>query len=102
MTDIENDGAPQGPLSDIPTIEAAKAVAHPLRAQILHTLDGEPRSPQSLSQALDQPLGNVSYHVTVLRDLGAIELTGIRQVRGALEHFYKARWRVRVEVDQIG
>jgi DNA-binding transcriptional ArsR family regulator len=101
MTDIENEGAADGPLREVPTIEAAKAVSHPLRVQILQTLDGEPRSPQSLAQELEQPLGSVSYHVIVLRDLGAIELTGIRQVRGALEHFYKARWRVRVEVDRI-
>ena len=87
-------------MSEIST-DAAKAVSHPLRVQILDALRREPRSPQSLAQELEEPLGNVSYHVTVLRDLGAVELTGTRQVRGAVEHFYRAKWKVRVEVDRI-
>lgn len=81
--------------------EAAKAVAHPLRAAILGALAGEALSPNVLARRLDEPLGNVSYHVTVLRDLGAIELVDTAPRRGAIEHFYQARWRVRVDVETL-
>ena len=66
----------------------AKALSHPLRQRILERLsaDGE-ASPSQLSHALDEPLGNVAYHVRILHGLGFVELVGTRQVRGALEHY---------------
>ena len=88
-------------MSDIPSVDAAKAVSHPIRLQILETLDGKPRSPQSLAAELDERLTNLSYHVKVLEQLGAIELTGTRSVGGAIEHFYRARWRVRIEAEPV-
>jgi DNA-binding transcriptional ArsR family regulator len=80
--------------------QAAKALAHPLRAQILTELTEE-ASPKTLARRLKQPLGSVSYHVGVLEQLGCIELTRTRPVRGALEHFYRARVRVRIELEEI-
>ncbi len=80
--------------------QAAKALAHPLRAQILSELTEE-ASPKTLARRLKQPLGSVSYHVGVLEQLGCIELTRTRPVRGALEHFYRARVRVRIELEEI-
>ena len=69
----------------------AKALSHPLRQRILERLSvsGE-ASPSELSHALDEPLGNVAYHVRILQRLGFVELVGTRQVRGALEHHYRA------------
>ncbi len=78
--------------------DAAKAVAHPLRARILETLAGEARSPNELAAEFNEPLGNVSYHVVVLRDLGMVELVATAQRRGAVEHFYRARFRVELDV----
>jgi hypothetical protein len=43
-------------------------------------------------------LGNVRYHVTTLRELGLIEQVHTTPRRGALEHYYRARCRVRVEI----
>lgn len=80
--------------------QAAKALAHPLRAQILAELVEE-ASPKTLARRLKQPLGSVSYHVGVLQNLGCVELTRTRPVRGALEHFYRARVRVRIELEEI-
>jgi DNA-binding transcriptional ArsR family regulator len=70
--------------------ELLQALNHPLRRRILRTLHeaGEARSPIELSQAFDTPLSNVSYHVKVLREKGAIALTDRRPVRGTAEHFY--------------
>lgn len=84
------------PVSDIPSVAAAKAVLHPIRLRILETLDGEPRSPRSLAAELDEPLPNLSYHVKTPERPGAIELTGTRSPRGAT-----ALLRVRVEVEPI-
>lgn len=70
-----------------------KAMAHPLRHRILEELNAKQASPAELAQKLDEPLGNVAYHVQVLLDCDAIELVGTQPVRGALEHFYRATTR---------
>ena len=88
-------------MSKRPVVEAAKAVGHPLRARILEALAGEPRSPNELAVEFGEPLGNVSYHVTVLRDLAMIELVDTAPRRGAVEHYYQAKWRVRLELEPL-
>ncbi len=65
-----------------------RALSHPLRQRILRSLDQGEASPAQLSRELGEPIGNVSYHVKVLSQLGAIELVRTAPVRGALEHFY--------------
>jgi DNA-binding transcriptional ArsR family regulator len=69
----------------------AKALSHPLRQRILERLsvDGE-ASPTQIARVLDERLPNVAYHVRVLLELNCVELVGTRQVRGALEHYYRA------------
>ena len=69
----------------------AKALSHPLRQRILQRLnEGGIRSPNELSRELGDPLGNVSYHVRILRVLDCVELVRTEQRRGALEHYYRA------------
>jgi DNA-binding transcriptional ArsR family regulator len=67
-----------------------KALAHPLRQQLLIALSEKVASPSELAEELNEPLGNVSYHVRMLVDLGCIELVSTTPRRGALEHHYKA------------
>jgi DNA-binding transcriptional ArsR family regulator len=69
----------------------AKALSHRLRVQILQRLEeaGE-ASPKELAQALGEPVGNVSYHVRILRELDCVELVRTEPRRGALAHFYRA------------
>jgi DNA-binding transcriptional ArsR family regulator len=69
----------------------AKALSHPLRQRILERLnrDGE-ASPTELARRLDERLPNVAYHVRILVELDCLELVRTRQVRGALEHHYRA------------
>jgi DNA-binding transcriptional ArsR family regulator len=72
----------------------AKALSHPLRPRILQRLDEDGvASPNQLAMALGEPLGNVSYHVRVLRELDCAELVRTEPRRGALEHFYRATAR---------
>jgi DNA-binding transcriptional ArsR family regulator len=68
----------------------AKALAHPLRVQLLTALNDGVASPNELAKKLDEPLTNVSYHVRMLHDLGCIELVDTEPRRGALEHYYRA------------
>jgi len=70
-----------------------KALAHPLRERILQALNETVASPAQLARALDEPLGNVSYHVKILLECEAIELVRTAPVRGAIEHFYRATMR---------
>jgi DNA-binding transcriptional ArsR family regulator len=68
----------------------AKALAHPLRVQLLAALNEGVASPNELAKRLGEPLTNVSYHVRMLHDLGTIELVETEPRRGALEHYYRA------------
>jgi DNA-binding transcriptional ArsR family regulator len=83
----------------IPTIDDpryVKAMSHPLRVRILAMLTERDASPIELSEWLGATLGTVSYHVRTLERLGVIKLVRKRQVRGAIQHFYRARAHPRV------
>lgn len=71
----------------------AKALAHPLRVQILGILNERIASPNQIAKELGEPLGNISYHVKVLLDYDCAELVRREPRRGAIEHFYRATKR---------
>lgn len=64
------------------------ALNHSLRRDILRKLTKKVMSPNQLAQELDEPLGNVSYHVKMLLECKSIKLEKTEPKRGALEHFY--------------
>lgn len=68
-----------------------RALAHPLRVKILQVLGEETSSPVQLSALLEEPIGSIAYHTKVLAARDCIELVETRPVRGAVEHFYKAK-----------
>jgi len=74
-----------------------KAMSHPLRAAILGILNERTASPAELARELEDHLHNVSYHTKRLEQLGCIELVKERQVRGAVEHFYRATTRALID-----
>jgi len=71
-----------------------KALAHPLRVDILVILNERMASPNQLSKELDEGLSQISYHVKVLKDYDMIELVKTEPRRGAVEHYYRANLRV--------
>jgi DNA-binding transcriptional ArsR family regulator len=83
-------------LHDITDPRLVKALAHPLRIRILAILEDRVASPSEIADQLDAPLGNVSYHVRQLAELGLISLVRETPVRGTLEHHYKAEIRPRI------
>jgi DNA-binding transcriptional ArsR family regulator len=68
----------------------AKALSHPVRMRVLTLLNQKVASPSELAEEIDEPLGNVSYHVRMLLDLELVELVGTTPRRGAVEHHYRA------------
>lgn len=78
------------PYSDITDPRVVKALAHPLRAQILGALEDRVASPNQISRELGVPLGSISYHIHRLVDLGFLRLVKRIPRRGAIEHFYTA------------
>jgi DNA-binding transcriptional ArsR family regulator len=67
-----------------------KALSHPLRLRMLTLLNQKVASPSELAQELDEPLGNVSYHMRFLADLKMVRLVRTEPRRGAVEHYYEA------------
>lgn len=74
--------------------DVAKAMAHPLRVQIVALLNQRVMSATMISKQIDEPLQNVAYHMRELRKKGMIEEVSSRPVRGSTEHFYRATKRV--------
>jgi DNA-binding transcriptional ArsR family regulator len=77
------------------------ALRHPVRREILREMSSEKAiSPREIATLLRQPLSNVSYHVRVLADCGAIALVNTKPVRGSMQHFYRtaieAPWALQV------
>ena len=67
-----------------------RALAHPLRVQILEILTECVASPNLLAIELGEGLSHVAYHTRALERCGCLDLVETAQRRGATEHFYKA------------
>jgi DNA-binding transcriptional ArsR family regulator len=74
--------------------DVAKAMAHPLRVQIIAALNKRVMSASGFSKRFGEKLQNVSYHFRILKEYGLIEEVSSRPVRGSTEHFYRAVKRV--------
>jgi DNA-binding transcriptional ArsR family regulator len=82
-----------GLTDDITDPRVAKALAHPLRLEILRHLGDRTASPSEIAAEIGAPLTNVSYHVRKLRSLGLIKLVRKLPKRGVVEHYYSANLR---------
>lgn len=71
------------------TTQQAKALAHPIRRQIIEALGNETASsPVTLANGGETALPTIAYHFKVLADLGMVQVVDTRQRRGATEHIY--------------
>ncbi|HYG95499.1 MAG TPA: hypothetical protein VD741_00195 [Solirubrobacterales bacterium] len=68
-----------------------RALAHPLRIQILEVLTERVASPNLIATELNTGVSHVAYHTRALDRYGCIELVETAQRRGATEHYYKAK-----------
>jgi len=80
-----------------------KAMSHPLRAEAFRLIrDRGPLSPAEVARALEADLKDVSYHVRKLNEFDCVEEVGNRQVRGAVEHFYRATEQHMIDTEEWG
>jgi DNA-binding transcriptional ArsR family regulator len=68
-----------------------RALAHPLRVQILEVLTERVASPTLIASELGTGVSHVAYHTRTLDRCGCLELVETAQRRGATEHYYKAK-----------
>lgn len=80
----------KGGSEDLVNYRQMQALSKKERVHILAVFCERIASPAEISKELRWPLNQVSYHVRVLRDCGLIVLDHKEQVRGAMEHFYRA------------
>lgn len=80
-----------------------KAMSHHLRAEAFRLVrDRGPLSPAEISRELEADLKDVSYHVRKLKEFGCLEEVENRQVRGAVEHFYRATEQHMIDTEEWG
>ena len=71
--------------------QMVRALANPLRVEILRQLEEGPSGPKRLADRMGEKLGIVSYHMKVLLDFDCIELVETIPRRGAIEHIYSLK-----------
>jgi len=77
----------------VESTDQMRALAHPLRLQILDLLANEPRTNKQVATALGEPPSRVHFHVRELLAAGLIDLVDQRPKGGVLEKYYRAAAR---------
>ncbi|MGA8848088.1 MAG: helix-turn-helix domain-containing protein, partial [Nocardioides sp.] len=70
-------------------VSAMRAVAHPVRLQMLSLLTGTAMSAAEVARELDLTHANASYHLRVLLDAGEIVVAGEEKIRGGVAKRYR-------------
>lgn len=83
------------------TSATVKALAHPIRVNIISAIAEGVDTPGGIAALDDKPLGVVSYHVRMLRDYGVIEVYKTEPRRGALQHFYRFTNQARADLTAV-
>ncbi|MBB6626811.1 winged helix-turn-helix transcriptional regulator [Nocardioides sp. KIGAM211] len=78
-------------------VAALRAVAHPLRLQILSLLTGAAMSAAELARELGTTHANASYHLRVLADAGEVVEAGEETIRGGVAKRYRHVWDARTK-----
>jgi DNA-binding transcriptional ArsR family regulator len=78
-----------------------RALGHPMRADILASLNERVASPNELAKQLGEGLSQVSYHVKVLLECDCLELVKTEPRRGAVEHYYRATSRAFLNAEEF-
>ncbi len=68
--------------------EIVRALSHPIRLEILQTLQGRVASPVEISAEIGESMSVVSYHASTLVRCGCLELVHSRARRGGIENFF--------------
>ena len=80
-------------MSDHDATRALRAMAHPLRLQILSLLTGAELSAAEVARELDITHANASYHLRVLLEAGELEIASEERIRGGNAKRYRHPWQ---------
>lgn len=72
-------------------LRLAKAMAHPIRVEVLELMNEHPIAPVDASARIGAQLSNVAYHFRTLLELECIEEVGKEQIRGSVKTTYRSR-----------
>lgn len=72
---------------------ALRAIAHPVRLQILSLLTGAEMSAAEVARELGLTHANASYHLRLLLDAGKLEVASEERIRGGVAKRYRHPWR---------
>lgn len=70
-------------------VSSLRALAHPLRLQMLSLLTGAELSAAEVARELDITQANASYHLRTLLDAGLLEVVGEERIRGGVAKRYR-------------
>src|SRR6478672_1880875 len=65
-------------------------LGHRIRVYVLTLLNEGVYCPDEIAQIIGERTNNVSHHIRELLDAGAIELAETKQIRNAIQHYYRA------------
>ncbi|QIX28606.1 helix-turn-helix transcriptional regulator [Nocardioides sp. JQ2195] len=74
-------------------MSALRAIAHPVRLQMLSLLTSTEMSAAEVARELDLTHANASYHLRVLVDAGEIVVAGEEKIRGGIAKRYRHPWQ---------
>ena len=72
----------------VTTPEQLRALADPLRSQLLELLLERAATKTEMATAVDRPKSSVAYHVNRLHEVGLVHVVRIRRVRAVEERYY--------------
>ncbi len=81
---------PKQPSEDLVNYTQMQALSNRVRVRVLAILCERVASPKEISEELNEELGQVCYHISVLRERHLIVADHKVRVRGTVEHFYRA------------
>ena len=71
---------------------ALRAMAHPVRLQIMSLLTGAPMTAAEVARELGISQANASYHLRVLLEADLLEVAGEERIRGGIAKRYRHPW----------
>ena len=74
------------------TTRSLRAMAHPVRLQMLSLLTGAELSAAEVARELGITHANASYHLRLLQDTGLLEVAGEERIRGGVAKRYRHPW----------
>ncbi len=73
-------------------VSGLRAIAHPLRLQMLSLLTGTAMSAAEIARELNITQANASYHLRVLAAAGRVAEAGEEKIRGGIAKRYRHPW----------